>query len=81
MQRLRPPPIKLGQLSTALSKPPKASSRGAFPIYGSDMYTRVCYRRGPLWFVAAYYYELDIPYLDFKTWEKDLLSFLGEVGL
>jgi hypothetical protein len=38
---------------------------------------RIC----ALWFMAAYNYELDIPYQDFRIWEKDLLAMLSESGL
>lgn len=45
------------------------------------MYTLMFYRRGPLWFMAAFSYELNIPYLDFGQWQRDLLAMLREFGL
>lgn len=75
------PKVKIGHLSTHFHEPPAESGSGAVPIYGSDMYTLVFYRRGSLWLLLAYDYELDIPYLDFETWQRDVLAFVSAFGL
>jgi hypothetical protein len=73
--------VEIGNLSTRFRQPPEEQSGGAVPIYGSDMYTLMFYRRGGLWFVAAFNYELNTPYLDFGKWQQDLLAMLSEAGL
>lgn len=75
------PEVVIGHLSTRFCEPPEESSGGAVAINGSDMYTLMFYRRGSLWFAAAFNYELDIPYVDFDKWQRDLLAMLSEVGL
>lgn len=74
------PAITIDRLGTRLSEPPEDGGVGV-PIYGSDMYTLMFYRRGSLWFMAAFDYELEIPYVDFNQWQRDLLAMLDEAGL
>lgn len=75
------PEVKIGSLRTRLDQPATQSPEGAVALYGSDMYTQLFYRRGHLWFMAAFNYELDIPYVDFSKWQRDLLAMLSEFGL
>ncbi len=75
------PEVEIGNLRTHFDRPPQEFTGGAVPIYGNDMYTLVFYPRGTLWLMAAYNYELDVPYLDFQTWQKDLLVLVDEFGL